>query len=205
MTITALPNLSIGLSGISIGSKDGNCSPCLDKGTAHQEANAPGPNAGNTQELTEEEKQQVEKLKKIDKEVRAHEMAHVAAGGGVVRGGPNYQYTTGPDGNSYATSGHVSIDASPVADDPKATISKMQKVKRAALAPANPSGQDLKVAAQATATSEAARADLIEEQKEKNQENQSRTPGSYNHYDVQGALIPTHDHAAVGENLDVVG
>lgn len=99
--------------------------------------------------LTEEERRQVEKLSQRDKEVRAHEQAHIAAGGSYVRGGANYQYERGPDGKLYAVGGEVSIDASPIPNNPAATIRKMETVVRAALAPSQPSGQDYQVAAKA--------------------------------------------------------
>ena len=103
----------------------------------------------NKDKLTEEERQQVEKLKQREQEVVAHEQAHIAAGGSYVRGGPTYQYQRGPDGKFYIVGGEVSIDASPVPDNPSATIQKMEAVVRAALAPAQPSGQDYQVAARA--------------------------------------------------------
>lgn len=100
-------------------------------------------------ELTEAEKKQVEELKKIDRQVKAHEQAHLNAAAGIASGGASYTYTLGPDGQRYATGGEVQIDISPE-KDPKATIQKMQQVRRAALAPSDPSGQDRSVAAQAT-------------------------------------------------------
>ena len=54
---------------------------------------------------------------------------------------------------------------------PEATIRKMQIVKRAALAPKDPSGQDRSVAAQATQAEAQAR---IELQKERNGENEEK-------------------------------
>lgn len=99
-------------------------------------------------ELSEDEKLAVEALKKRDAEVRAHEGAHMAAGGGLVRGGASYSLQKGPDGNSYAIGGEVSIDLSPE-KDPRATINKMQQVQQAALAPVDPSGQDRAVASMA--------------------------------------------------------
>jgi|GEM_PF-2572556 len=99
--------------------------------------------------LTEQERQQVEKLKQREREVIAHEQAHLAAGGSYVRGGPTYQYERGPDGKFYIVGGEVSIDASPIPNNPSATIQKMETVIRAALAPAQPSGQDYQVAARA--------------------------------------------------------
>lgn len=125
------------------------------------------PSAGG-EELTEEEERIVQQLKQRDSEVRAHEQAHASAGGSYA-GPPSYEYTVGPDGKRYATSGEVQIDASPVRDNPEATIRKMDIVIRAALAPAEPSSQDLQVAKQAQATRAKAQAELqqkrLEEQK----------------------------------------
>lgn len=104
----------------------------------------------------------MDKLKQRDAEVRRHEQAHVAAGGQYVTGGPTYSYATGPDGRRYATGGEVSIDVSP-ARDPEATIRKMQVVRRAALAPAEPSGQDRQVAAQASQNEIRARQELAKQ------------------------------------------
>jgi len=99
--------------------------------------------------LTPEAQKEVEDLKKRDAEVRAHEQAHIAAGGQYVQGGATYKLTTGPDGRQYATGGEVSIDKSPIPGDPDATIRKLQTVKKAALAPATPSAKDQSVAAAA--------------------------------------------------------
>ena len=97
-------------------------------------------------ELENNEKQVIKELEKRDQEVRAHEEAHKAAGGGLVKGGASYNYTVGPDGKQYAIGGEVKIDMSPIPGDPDATIKKMQQVKKAALAPSDPSTQDLSVA-----------------------------------------------------------
>ena len=106
-------------------------------------------NLPGDQELDTEAKQQVENLKKRDTEVKAHEKAHMASGGGIVQGGATYEYQTGPDGKIYAVGGEVKIDMSPERT-PEATIRKMQQVRRVALAPAEPSGTDRAVAAQAS-------------------------------------------------------
>lgn len=118
--------------------------------------------ARGTAELTEEEQQQVEELKRRDAEVREHEAAHLAAAGGYARGGAQYEYQTGPDGKQYAVGGEVQIDTSPVPDDPEATITKMEAVIRAALAPAEPSGQDRQVASEAQAAILKAQRELSE-------------------------------------------
>ncbi|MFO7482485.1 putative metalloprotease CJM1_0395 family protein [Oceanibaculum nanhaiense] len=118
--------------------------------------------------LTEEERAQVDELKQRDREVRAHEQAHAAVGGAYA-GSPSYEYESGPDGNRYAIGGEVSIDASPISGDPEATIQKMEVVKRAALAPAEPSPQDRAVAAQADQTRLKAQAELREQNTEEQQ------------------------------------
>lgn len=107
----------------------------------------------------EEERQRIERLASRDREVRNHEQAHAAVGSRYA-GPPAFTYTRGPDGKSYATSGEVSIDVSPVPNDPEATLRKMEIVQRAALAPAEPSAQDLRVAAQAQALAAQARSEL---------------------------------------------
>ncbi|MFV3129446.1 putative metalloprotease CJM1_0395 family protein [Niveispirillum sp. KHB5.9] len=110
-------------------------------------------------DLTEEQQTQLRELKKTDAEVRTHEQAHKTAGGPYA-GGIQLEYTTGPDGRRYATAGEVPIDVSPVRNNPEATITKMEVVKRAALAPQAPSPQDRAVAAQADATKAQAQTEL---------------------------------------------
>jgi hypothetical protein len=126
-----------------------------------QEKNAPGEGNG-TEELSDEERREAQKLKQRDQKVRAHEMAHMAAGGGLIRGGVKYQYQRGPDGKIYAVGGEVSIDTSSETD-PERTIQKMPRVRAAALAPADPSAQDRAVAAAAAQKAQHARAELAQE------------------------------------------
>jgi len=121
--------------------------------------------AGDEQ-YSQEEREAIEKLAARDREVRAHEQAHVAAGGAYVMGGPTYSYETGPDGMQYAVGGEVKIDVSPVSGDPDATIRKMQTVIVAAMAPANPSSADIATAAQASKTQASARAEAAEQARE---------------------------------------
>jgi hypothetical protein len=121
--------------------------------------------------LTDADKRQIEKLKQRDREVKEHERAHSAAGGGIA-GQPNYKYATGPDGKQYAVAGEVRINTSPVRGNPEATIRKLEQVKRAALAPREPSGQDRRVAASADAGIAAARREKTEQKREEIQENE---------------------------------
>lgn len=125
--------------------------------------------------LTEEEQKQVDELKARDAEVKAHEQAHIAAGGSYVRGGASYDYQTGPDGKKYAVGGEVSIDTSPVEGDPQATINKAQVILKAALAPAEPSRQDKSVASQARQMMASARKELMAEKTNPDENSQSNT------------------------------
>ena len=108
------------------------------------------------QEQQQRQEQQVQDLVERDKEVRTHEQAHQSAGGEYASS-PTYQFTQGPDGKRYATGGEVQIDTSVVPGDPAATIAKMQQIRSAALAPAEPSAQDLSVARSAAAKEAQAR------------------------------------------------
>lgn len=107
--------------------------------------------------------QEINELKARDQEVRSHERAHSAVGGAFT-GSPNYSFEAGPDGKKYAVEGDVSVDLSTVEGDPRATIAKMQKVHAAALAPANPSVQDTRIAASAAQIILQAQSALLAEQ-----------------------------------------
>ncbi len=92
----------------------------------------------------------IQQLKKRDNDVRNHEQAHLAVAGRYATGGASYTYQTGPDGVRYAIGGEVPISIS-AESTPDATIQKMEAVRRAALAPADPSPADLQIAAEASA------------------------------------------------------
>lgn len=112
-------------------------------------------NAFGQKELSEQEKREVAKLKETDRKVRAHEEAHIRAGGNLIRSRAQYSYEKGTDDKLYAVAGEVSIDTSPVEGDPQATIRKA-----AALAPPDPSPQDRAVAAEAEVMAMRARLEL---------------------------------------------
>jgi hypothetical protein len=97
--------------------------------------------------LTKQDLQEVERLKARDAEVRVHEAAHAATAGGL-GGRPSLEYSTGPDGHRYAVSGEVSIDMSP-GRTPQETLTRARTIRAAATAPADPSAQDMAVAASA--------------------------------------------------------
>jgi hypothetical protein len=111
-----------------------------------------------------QEATEIEQLKARDQEVRVHEQAH-AATGGQYAGAPQYEYTTGPDNKRYVTDGQVSIDVSEE-KTPEETLQKMEQVRAAALAPTEPSSQDLKVAAEASQKATVARSEIAKGQTE---------------------------------------
>lgn len=118
-----------------------------------------------SQRSSDVDQQEIEKLAARDREVRAHERAHQSAAGGLA-GGASFTYQRGPDGKQYAIGGEVSISAPTASGDPEADLEKAQIVLRAALAPADPSGQDLKVAAAARALVSEAQVELATQSNE---------------------------------------
>lgn len=118
--------------------------------------------SGTTEEDSSAEKEEIRKLKARDTEVKQHEQTHAASLGPYKSGGPKYTYETGPDGKRYATGGSVPVDLSPE-QKPEQTMRKMQTIKRAAMAPSEPSSSDKQIASQATQIESQARAQVAEE------------------------------------------
>lgn len=151
--------------------------PLVDEqsASAREEADKPGDSSTNSDKAKSREGEpspqqqrleqlEIAKLVSRDQEVRAHEQAHSAVGGRYA-GAPTYTFSRGPDGKRYAVSGEVGIDVGAVPNNPEATLRKMEIVLRAALAPAEPSAQDLRVASQAQAQMTQARVDLVEQRR----------------------------------------
>jgi hypothetical protein len=136
------------------------------------------------------EQQEIESLKQRDQEVRAHEQAHAAVGGQYA-GSPQYEFQTGPDGQRYAVGGEVSID---IGEEPTAeqTLRKMQQVKAAALAPAEPSPQDLRVATEATQKAFEARNEITERRRDELAEVRREAQGD-ERFDVGEPEVPDLD------------
>jgi len=120
----------------------------------------------NELSLSTDELKLLNTLKRRDKEVRAHEQAHLSVAGQYAGGSASFTTEKGPDGNSYATGGEVAIDLS-TGKSPEATITKMQTIKRAALAPANPSPADRMIASVASTKESQARKELLSIDQEK--------------------------------------
>lgn len=129
---------------------------------------------------------EVQQLKARDREVRAHEAAHMAAGSGLITHGASYTFVKGPDGQQYAVGGEVGISTSE-GNTPQETIARARQIQAAATAPAQPSGQDMRVAAQAKQMEMQARMQLMLEQ----------------HYG-KGGTAAANDEQAAGSRLNVV-
>lgn len=132
--------------------------------------------SARSRELSAEQQRQVQELREIDRKVRAHEQAHIAAGGDLVRGGATYTYQLGPDDKRYAVGGEVSIDASP-GKTPEETIPKAQHIRETALAPAEPSAQDRSVASAASRMEADAQLELLAKQREESARSASSDSG----------------------------
>ncbi len=117
------------------------------------------------QELKSKEETLLRELRQRDREVRAHEMAHLAVAGPYALSGAQYKTVKGPDGRLYAIAGEVKIDTSPERD-PEKTLEKARIIKRAALAPKNPSPQDRLIALKAAQMETKALAEITKEKLE---------------------------------------
>ena len=147
---------------VSSGDKTANA----ENNTQNNDKNAGQKNIG---ELSLEEQRIVTELQAADTNVRAHEAAHMAAGGGLTSPA-SYTYERGPDNKMYAVAGEVGISTSE-GNTPQESLNKAQTIRRAALAPADPSPQDLKVAAQAASMEMSARAQIMQEKMAQNSQN----------------------------------
>jgi hypothetical protein len=180
---TAASGAADSVAGCTCGQQPCNCgaAPRAVQSIEDRVELSPAARAATTagEELSDEDQERVEELEARDRAVRDHEAAHLAAAGSYASGGASFEYETGPDGKRYAVGGEVEIDTSPVEGDPAATISKMETVRAAALAPAEPSAQDRSVAAQAAAAAAEARRELSESSGAA-QESQPAPSGTYN-------------------------
>lgn len=135
--------------------------PLADAATSSAEAE---PAQGAT-ELAPAEQAALQALKQRDREVRQHEQAHLRAAGHLATGGASFSYQRGPDGRSYAIGGEVGISVSP-GRTPQETMARADQIVAAALAPAEPSGQDRAVAARAMQMKQAAMLQVAQEVQE---------------------------------------
>lgn len=120
--------------------------------------------SSTAKELTQGEEQLLKDLEARDAEVRAHEAAHQAAGGGMT-GAASFTYQQGPDGKMYAIGGEVSISMKS-GSTPEETIANARQIATAAMAAGNPSPQDFAVASSARVMEMKAQQQLAREKQE---------------------------------------
>ena len=142
--------------------------------SAVRDRSSQGESDPNEKERLAKEQKQVDELAAIDRAVRAHEQAHSSVAGRYA-GSTTYSFVRGPDGISYAVGGEVSIDTSPIPNDPEASIRKAQQIRMAANAPADPSSQDRRVASQAAGLEAEARAQLAAQKASEIQQEQQQS------------------------------
>ena len=126
--------------------------------------------------LDSKELQVLRELQDTDRNVKAHEAAHQAAGGGLT-GPASFSYTRGPDNQMYAIAGEVPIRVQK-GNTPEETIAIARQIIAAAMAPSDPSPQDYKVAANATKMEIEARAEAVKmkaEEADANNDKETKT------------------------------
>lgn len=177
---------------VSSGDKTANA----ENNTQNNDKNAGQKNIG---ELSLEEQRIVTELQAADTNVRAHEAAHMAAGGGLTSPA-SYTYERGPDNKMYAVAGEVGISTGE-GNTPQESLNKAQTIRRAALAPADPSPQDLKVAAQAASMEMSARAEILQEKMAQN----SQSPNNSGDGSTENSTRNSIENSAVNsaENSNV--
>lgn len=174
---------------VSSGDKTANA----ENNTQNDDKNAGQKNIG---ELSLEEQRIVTELQAADTNVRAHEAAHMAAGGGLTSPA-SYTYERGPDNKMYAVAGEVGISTGE-GNTPQESLNKAQTIRRAALAPADPSPQDLKVAAQAASMEMSARAQIMQEKMAQNSQNTN------NSNETSGDAVNSAENSAENSNVNSV-
>lgn len=137
-------------------------------------------NKSNT-ELSAQEKIDLAELKARDTQVRAHEAAHQS--GPAASGGATFTYQKGPDGVMYAVGGEVPVRIQ-TGSTPQETISNLQGVIATALAPADPSPQDISIASKARVMMMKAQQEFAQEIQEKLTKQEEYTQNAKKEYET---------------------
>lgn len=134
----------------------------------------------NPTELTSDERAHLAELKAVDTKVRAHEAAHQS--GPAASGGASYTYKKGPDGIMYAVGGEVPVRIQ-TGSTPQESIMNLQGVIATALAPADPSPQDISIASKARVMMMKAQQELAQEIQEKVNNSEGYAKNAKNEYE----------------------
>lgn len=154
----------------------------LEKNEASNEStnNEQEQTSNDPTQLTNEERAYLSELRGIDSKVRAHEAAHQS--GPAAAGGANFSYTKGPDGVMYAIGGEVPVSIE-TGSTPQESITNLQGVIATALAPADPSPQDLSIASRARVMMMQAQQELSQQIQEKVSESSGYTENAKEQYE----------------------
>lgn len=101
----------------------------------------------------------IQRSRSWEASVIQHERAHMHTGGEFA-GAASYVYSKGADGKTYVTGGEVSMKV-PAGGDLEQLKYALERVKRAAMAPANPSPQDMQTAAMAATRQAAVNQEIV--------------------------------------------
>lgn len=178
MDVTPIPPASRNTARFSYGRGEGRSlfterrSIERNEDVSSQDSNPTAP--ANSEAADPDIRADIRKLEQADTEVRSHEAAHLAAAGNLASGGAKFIYTRGPDGRYYAVAGEVRIQISS-GRTPEETVARARQARSAALAPSNPSPQDLAVAAQAQAMEMAAQREMSAERSSSDTSSETRT------------------------------
>ena len=120
----------------------------------------------NINDPNSDEQRVVDKLQIRDREVRAHEMSHGIDPNLIKIGSAQFDYTIGPDGKAYATGGKVTL-ATGNPTSPEDAVDKAQALKKASMAPGNPSPQDFQALNAAISMEAEAQSNIYSDDKNK--------------------------------------
>lgn len=155
--------------------------------TSNETKNNPQQKNENTTELTTDEKAELAKLQSVDSKVRAHEAAHQS--GAAASGGASFTYVKGANGVMYAVGGEVPVRMQS-GSTPQETMANAQGVISTALAPADPSAQDISVASKARVMLMKAQQEFAQEIQEKMSNSNEYLQNAKNTYEENGTAEP---------------
>ncbi len=145
-------------------------------------------------QLSNEEKAQLAELKAADSRVKAHEAAHQS--GPAASGGASFTYKKGPDGVMYAVGGEVPVRIE-TGSTPQESIMNLQGVIATALAPADPSPQDISIASKARVMLMKAQQELSQEIQEKMRNSNGYSQNAKNEYEKNSTTDSQEKNSAI--------
>ena len=145
-------------------------------------------------QLSNEEKAQLAELKAADSRVKAHEAAHQS--GPAASGGASFTYKKGPDGVMYAVGGEVPVRIE-TGSTPQESIMNLQGVIATALAPADPSPQDVSIASKARVMMMKAQQELAQEIQEKMRNSNGYAQNAKNEYEKNSTTDSQEKNSAI--------